>query len=270
MSNPIRIVWLASYPKSGSTWVRFMLLNLLLGKQATTEKLDTLIPDIHNCPGKIHFQPGFPQLVKTHYMLTEHMPLYEMTTGVIYVVRNPMDIALSAANYACLKQEVPDEPDIRNRFLSKYLSDFAANGGDPEWIEGRLGTWEQNVRSWVVDHPTLPLLMIRYEDLIADAAGQLARINHALKFGKDTGEVLDAVESSTFERMRDIEENELRHGIKGFFHRESSPASFRSGNRFMRAGRIGGGRASLTPDQHRLLVERFRPMMDRMGYEAHL
>ena len=68
MSSTARdIIWIASYPKSGNTWVRFMLANLIYGSQASAASLAALIPDIHET-GSGAIGVGGARLFKTHFL----------------------------------------------------------------------------------------------------------------------------------------------------------------------------------------------------------
>src|SRR5271166_6638334 len=100
MTNPPRnIVWIASYPKSGNTWVRFMACNLLFGRQESAEALSLLAPDVHELGPQI-IESGHAGLVKTHFRHSPDLPLAERTAAAIYVVRAPADVLASNFHYA--------------------------------------------------------------------------------------------------------------------------------------------------------------------------
>lgn len=266
MNTPVRVIWLASYPKSGNTWVRFMLLNLLLGKQESTENMAKFIPDIHRCPGYVHFHPGFPALVKTHFLLTDRLPLVHLSAAYIYVVRNPLDVLMSATNYFLLRKGMSPDAEASQSPRARYIQDFLAHGGDPEWIEGRLGSWDENVRSWVMDNQRVPGIVIRYEDLHRDPVQQLGRINDLLRLGASAQQLREAVDNASFDRMRKIENHERTQGVQGFFAAEAA-ANPASGARFMSRGRPGAGN-ELTPVERAQLISRFGPTMKLFGYET--
>jgi hypothetical protein len=124
--NVKNIVWISSYPKSGNTWVRFLLLNLIYGKQETTKDLNRLIPDIH----KSDFTSPPPDqpttFIKSHFKMSEDMPLLERTAGFIYVVRNPIDVVLSNLNYYFWTHSIPNDPVLRDKIKADYIGNGSA------------------------------------------------------------------------------------------------------------------------------------------------
>lgn len=272
MSTSPKIVWIASYPKSGNTWMRFMLLNLLLGRQESTENLDKFIQDIHVLmpkniyPQRLDFPLGSPALMKTHFMLWPEMPFVRLTAGFVYIVRNPLDVVASAANYAFLKTLTPMGESERQRARTQYVQHFVATGAAPDWIEARWGSWDQNVRSWALDNPGFPGIVVKYEDMIRDPLAQLGRVATFLGLRREPQRLQEAVEVSSFDSMKEIETHEVRKGKTGFFSRESTIEGLDAGYRFMSRGTPGGSNVGLTPDERAQLIERFGPTMERLGY----
>lgn len=272
MSNQSKIIWLASYPKSGNTWLRFMLLNLLMGKQSSTENMDKFIPDIHVLmphyayPPRLNIPPGSTVLMKTHFMLWPEMPFINLTAGFIYIVRNPLDVVASAVNYEFLKKPVPENPDERRQRRDQYVRDFITHGAVPGWIEARWGSWDQNVRSYAIDKPPFPGLVLRYEDMVREPLAQFMRVTAFLGIQCEPQRLQEAVEASSFDNMKAIEDREVREGKTGFFSRESSPAGLDAGHRFMSRGKPGGSELVLTAAERVQLLERFGPTMEQIGY----
>lgn len=275
MSAQPKIIWLASYPKSGNTWIRFMLLNLLMGKQTSTENLDKFIPDIHVLmphyayPPQLNIPPGATALIKSHFMLWPQMPFINLTAGFVYIVRNPLDVVASAVNYEFIKKPAPADASDRKKARDQFVRDFITHGAVPGWIEARWGTWDQNVRSYSLDNPRYPGLVLKYEDIVSEPLTQLTRIVEFLGHRADPQRLQDAIDASDFENMRKIEDQEVREGKPGFFSRESSPAGLDAGYRFMSRGKPGGSEMALTADERAQLLERFGPTMERLGYPVH-
>src|SRR5262245_64756041 len=94
-----KIVWLASYPKSGNTWVRFLLANLMVGDVTASEQVKIQIPDIHEGITGQHLFGGHTTIIKTHWKFWTGFPLREDTIGAIYVLRHPIDVLESNQNY---------------------------------------------------------------------------------------------------------------------------------------------------------------------------
>src|SRR6266576_1460422 len=186
------IVWLASYPKSGNTWIRFLLLNLLYGKQESTEHLQTRIPDIHTRGFTIPSPGPSVTYVKSHLKM-DGMPYLDRTWGFIYVVRNPIDVMLSNLSYVYLTYRIPDDPQIRDDVKREYVAQFIEHRGDPRWLRDGMGSWDEHVESWHANPDQLPALFLRYEDLLADTSSELQRVCDFLGLKKTSDEIQSAV-----------------------------------------------------------------------------
>jgi sulfotransferase family protein len=255
------IVWIASYPKSGNTWVRFLLCNLLHGRQDSALSLNTLAPDIHEVGAQILHHPG--GLAKTHFAFSPRMPCAERTAAAIYVVRDPADVI--ASNYHYQRRSGASSEDSPGAF-DRYFDRFVEERGDPRWRELGMGTWEQNACSWLDPNHPFPVLCLRYEALLADphsAARSLARL---LRPGSSDEEIGLAVESSSFARLREVEEADIRHRRVGIFYKPYLQDSIDSGNRFMRSGTAGEGARRLNAEQRARLQAAFPALLRRLGY----
>ncbi len=258
---PKSIVWLASYPKSGNTWVRFLVCNLVFGPQESAAALNELAPDIHEL-GSLE-PPATPLLVKTHFPFGPQLPLASQTAAAIYVVRHPADVLLSNFHYARRSGAVAaDEPAAFDEFVAQFL-EFR---GDPRWIALGMGRWDENVGSWLAQPKEFPVLALRYEDLLADAAGAAARICVLLGLSRTEAEVAAAVAGASFERLRAIEEADIRAERTGIFFKPYLRQTIESGRRFMRAGRAGEAATHLSAAQRQALTAAFGATLQAVGY----
>jgi hypothetical protein len=253
-----------------------MLANLLFGRQTSTENMDRFISDIHvlllpeNVSSRrVEFHRGLPALMKTHFMLRPDMPFFGLTAGFIYIVRNPLDVVASATNYEFLRKHSHADPKQRRLVHDRYVQDFITHGGAPDWIEARLGSWDDNVKSWAVDKPKFPGIVLKYEDMINDPVAQLTRVAAFLGLRCEPQRLQAAVEASSFDNMKAIEDREIRTGTPGFFTRESTVESLDAGYRFMSRGNPGGHKIALTDTERAQLLERFGPTMEQIGYPVH-
>jgi len=259
---PKNIVWIASYPKSGNTWVRFMACNLLFGRQESAAALASLAPDIHEMSGAAGAPAG---LLKTHFAFSPGLPYAERTAAVIYVVRDPADVLTSNFFYAQRSAQVSaDSPDA----FSQYFETFIENRGDPRWIGLGMGSWEQNVRSWLKIAHDFPVLPLRYEDLSADPASACRALAKLLRPDSSADEIQQAVLNSSYTRMREIERSDIREKRVGIFYKPYLQTAIDSGARFMRRGVVGDGAARLTADQRVRLHARFEPLLRDLGYSS--
>jgi hypothetical protein len=258
---PRNIVWIASYPKSGNTWVRFMACNLLFGRQESASALAALAPDIHETGSS-----GVPVpagLLKTHFTFSPSLPCAERTAAAIYVVRDPADVLASNFFYAQRSAQGFDDSPAA---FDQYFNTFVENRGDPRWISLGMGSWEHNVLSWLKTPHSFPILRIRYEDLSADPASVCRAIATLLRPASTSEELRQAVLNSSFSRMREIERADIREKRVGIFYKPYLQASIDSGSRFMRRGVVGDGSARLSADQRRRLRVQFEPLLRDLGY----
>lgn len=270
------IVWLASYPKSGNTWLRAFLHNLLRNPEhpADINQLDrfcygdSLAPlyervagrkvgelsraEIQGLRPKVHegFAQSFPDTVfaKTHNMMAEveGVPLITMahTAGAIYVLRNPLDMALSLADHFGLG------PDQAVHMLN---NPEAGSLTDDRTVFEVYGSWSQHVWSWTrEERPNL--LWLRYEDMLEKPLQSFGRIAQFLGFRPPRPRLEKAIRFSSFKVLAGQEAS------RGF--RERSVHS----QRFFRVGKAGQWRKALSAQQVRALVEGNREQMARFGY----
>jgi hypothetical protein len=258
------IVWIASYPKSGNTWVRFMICNLLFGRQESAAAINGLAPDVHEMGGQLPVAAG-AGLFKTHFPYSASLPEAQRTAAAIYIVRQPCDVLASNFYYA---QRGKCGADWSRADFDEYFDDFAKNRGDRRWIEQGMGTWDENIRSWLcVRHP-FPVLAVKYEDMLADPRRMCEIFAKLVKPGISAAEIDAAVLNSSFARMKEIEETDIRERRIGIFYKPYLQASIDSGRRFMRSGAAGDGSRLLTAGQRERLRVVFRPLLAELGYSG--
>ena len=96
--NKQEIIWLASYPKSGNTWVRFFLYSYYVGIPMKSGDINHKIPDIHSTPELLQSAEN-RIFCKTHFLASDKHPHIKDTAGIIYLLRHPRDVLLSNLNY---------------------------------------------------------------------------------------------------------------------------------------------------------------------------
>lgn len=271
-----RILWLASFPKSGNTWLRAFLANYLADSRTPVdintlpdfafgdmrseayaqiagepaaglswERINALRPRVHHL-----FAAARPGLVfvKTHTLLTTiaRVPTItpEATAGAFYVVRNPLDVALSFADHYGLTVAEGVEA-----VCFRELRIEAKAGHIPQPISD----WTTHVQSWR-QAPGLGCCVLRYEDMLASPQRSFASAVEFLGLKKDRERLQRAIRHSSFRVLAEQERQ------RGFVERS------RNAERFFRRGAAGGWRAELTPEQVVRIVEAHRPLMAELGY----
>jgi hypothetical protein len=255
------VVWIASYPKSGNTWVRFLLANYLAGPIERSRDAEWTVPDSHgafDADALLAWQPVV--YAKTHRRWGPGHPFAARTSSAIFVVRYPKDVMLSNLNYHRLLRG--DESGFSD---ADYIKVFIGAGGDPMWLRAGFGTLDEHTASWMDAPAPLPRLLVRYEDLKTDAAGQLSRIVSFLGLEQDAERIARAAADSTFERMRQLETKEkLTAGSHTIFPGAKPREDW--ARYFVSEGRLGSTLADPYLDQR--FNERFGPLMERLGYAA--
>ncbi len=189
-------VFIVSYPKSGNTFLRFLVGRLINPHvRITFSNIGYYIPDIHYFPdiykyaSKQNINLNRGRILKSHECFD---PRYK---NLIYLIRDPRDVAVSYW-YHYLNVKLIDESYSKDIFYKKY-------------IEGGLdmyGSWMENVGSWLgAREDTSGFLLIRYEDLLADPTAEAIKICNHLQIQSSTSLIENAVKNSSFEEMQNLE-----------------------------------------------------------------
>jgi hypothetical protein len=273
------IIWLASYPKSGNTWLRIFLTNLrrdgaepvninelasspIAGDRAlfdeatgieasdlTPQEIDRLRPLVYE-----HLAAGANEtlFLKVHDAYThtaDGLPLLppRATRGAFYLIRNPLDVAVAFANHAN-----SDLDTIIHRMADEEFALASGTGQLPEQLRQRLLSWSAHVLSWI--EAPFPVLVLRYEDMKQQPLETFAAAARFAGLPADPARVRKAVEFSDFQ---ELQRQEQEHGFR---ERPSQTASF------FREDGWGAWRRELTPEQAARLIRDHREVMRRFGY----
>jgi len=146
-------IFLVSYPKSGNTWTRFLIANLLYPeKHPDFSNINLVIPDPEALSKRTLAKLPRPRILKSHQYFD---PRY---LRIIYVVRDPRDVLLSQYHFHMKRRVIPDSfavDEFAKRFVAGETSPYAS--------------WGENVAGWLATRYNTPgFLLLRYEDMIAD------------------------------------------------------------------------------------------------------
>jgi hypothetical protein len=277
-SGPGQIIWLASYPKSGNTWIRSLLtayrqesgpaldINRLTGtiaasrghldeilgvptSELTVAELHRWLPRVYEAWSRL---PGAPHFVKTHdalvSMATGASPFpLEATRCAVLCVRDPRDVALSAMHHWGLSLE---EAVAR---LSQ--SDFwLGRGADPgPHVPQFISDWSTHTLGWL--RGPLPVLVVRYEDLKRDAAAQLRRIVERAGLPVNATRLEQAAAACALDKLQ---EQERAGGFRERLRASTAP--------FFRSGQVGGWKSEMTATQVQRIVDAHGATMQLLGY----
>jgi hypothetical protein len=238
-------ILLASYPKSGNTWTRFLIANLVFpDREVGFGNLHKFVLD-HQVTVKRDFDRApRPRIVKTHASFD---PRYRR---VVYVVRDPRDVALSQYHYLRKLRRIDDAfpmEEFIERFLTGELKRFP-------------GSWGENVGSWLATRARHPgFLLLRYEDLLTHTASELSRVAAFAGLPATPERIMQAVERSSVEKMRESEKAQGRRStlIKGS----------RTDIAFVRAAKSGGWQTELPKPLVARIEATWGDTMACLGYE---
>ncbi|HJN84314.1 MAG TPA: sulfotransferase domain-containing protein [Candidatus Pelagibacter bacterium] len=240
------IVWCASYPKSGNTWVRGIIASLIYSKDGIFNF--DMLKKVSLFPKRLYFKEftddysnlkkiskywidvqkkinsdGKLRIFKTHNgnynFLGNDFTNKENTTGIIYVVRDPRNIITSIANHYQLNLK-----ESTNFLLDekKFLFNLNDNNDlSEENIITLLGSWKTHYNSWKIASNSL---IIRYEDLLFNTKSEIVRLLNFIKkfinFDCSEKKILNIIKSTSFEKLKKTEE------IEGFEEASNSSIKF--------------------------------------------
>jgi len=214
-------VILGSYPRSGSTWLRFTLFEILTGKPSSFDSVNSAFRGLKDHRQGLPLLPGGGRFIGTHESFRASY------RRAVYLVRDVRDVVLS--EFAFEKNL-----GIGHESLDDYLEEFV--GG-----RKRHGSWQNHVQSWL-DSPLArngELLVIRYEDLRQDSVEMFMKIADFLGMSRDRKVVEKAVANNSVQRMREKEDR--LYTQENYSAVPSRPVkSVQPGGRFIRSGKMGG------------------------------
>jgi hypothetical protein len=249
-------IFQASYPRSGSTWLRFMLFQILTGEDAGFQRIDQCIPEIDAHRGVPPILPRGGRLIKTHEQYRKEY------TRAIFLVRDPRDVLLSAYARAVVDGLAPivSKGDL-DSFLLSCLKGKAI----------QQGCWQDHTRSWL-ESPLAKngnLMVVRYEDLRRNPEQVIGQLLHFLGVTTDVRIIRKAIEDNSLQQMRAKEDTAKRVGEQSALlgcHRNAEGED----GRFVRKGSVGGWRNKLTDAQVKLFDQYAGDMLATLGYETRL
>jgi aryl sulfotransferase len=273
------IIWLASYPRSGNTWLRVFLANLRADGEAPVdinklefgtiasaraifdeatgiessdlapEEIERLRPAVYEHWAVLSEEPLFFKIHDAYTYPAGGYPLVppQATRGAIYLIRNPLDVAVSFADHANQDLETIIDCMADEEFA---LSSRAS--GLREQLRQRLLSWSGHVLSWV--QAPIRVMVLRYEDMILKPLDTFTQAAQFAGLPDAPERVLKALGWSDF---KELQRQEQDHGFN-----ERPPHA----QSFFRAGGYGGWRRELRPGQVARLVQNHQEVMKRFGY----
>lgn len=275
------LIWLASYPKSGNTWLRILLDSVLQyqGETIDINKINTAglrimrrshfdeflefnsgeltMSETNFFKRKYYLEYGLKAqqdvFIKTHEANVfvggrEQLIPEQVTKLCIYIVRNPLDIVGSLSNH----YHVGVDKAIEIMGDSAFTS-FRPKKGITSNVPELIGDWSLHVNSWI-ESKGLPLLLVKYEDLLKQPVATLSKIMQALNQPAVKDLLQSAVINNSFNKLVNQEQN------SGFREKIVDSGSF------FRKGKSGSWKEELTSTQIKQIVQSHGEAMHKLGY----
>ncbi len=236
--------FLVSYPRSGNTWLRFLLGEALFEQEVTFANMEMLVPDIYRVSRAHLARLPRPRYIKSHEPYDSRYP------KVIYLLRDPRDVAISYYHWLRKFRR------LENEDLNAFIESFTAPITDSRvWYGG----WGEHVRSWYQNRHAVPqgCLFVRYEDLLANPAETLTNILHFLGHPLTPSRVQEIVSHNTFKRMKAREQSDRQAPIFSETRQDIA---------FVRAGKAQQWREVFTAAQRSRFSVAFGDLMQQFGY----
>jgi hypothetical protein len=257
-----------AYPKSGITFLSHMLFRALFERPDDWSELHrNYIIDLHQYPDRCTNGESGPFYVKSHFAFGPVLPLRERARRAILLVRDPIDVMMSAWDYKHLTGEgdllLLDEA-ARAPVFHQFVADWISSGGQAyQWA----GNWRDNVNSWL-DQLEVPFLVIRYETLKARPAEELRRITDFLDRPLSPEQLAVAVDFGDVKNMRLNEERAVAAGEAGLNYRREFAAGYARGYRFIGRLHQNSYQTVLDDQQRRLADAAFGPTIQKLALLA--
>ena len=273
------IIWLASYPKSGNTFVRTLLSAYFFSedghfdfkylksiKQFPSKKLFNKIGINTNDENEILKNYLYAQeyinkrapliLLKTHssmFVINKFkFTNLDNSLGAIYIVRDPRNIVTSFSNHFNLNL---------NESAKKMVSDSVLGESTDKKMITYILSWKKHYESWKLFKKEKKYLLIKYEDIIKKPKEILIEmINFIFKLSNnksniDLKKIDNVIASTTFEKLKKLEND---------FGFEEKPNKMKSN--FFKLGNKNKWQNILDEDVEKLITDEFREEIRELGY----
>jgi hypothetical protein len=238
---------LVSYPRSGNTWARFLIANLLYPeREVSFTSVERLIPDTSTISSRALKRIPRPRVIKSHEYFDPRYP------RVIYIVRDPRDVALSFYHLQRKYGQIAD-----GHPMDQYVDDFV----DGRLKSADLGTWGENVSSWFYTRGHSDnFLLLRFEDMLQNTRRELLRIADFMGLSTTETILQLAIDNSSSDRMRKLEQQQQNEWIGSRKYRKEIP--------FVRTAKAGNWQNGLSERSVMRIEAAWGDLMNPLGYRT--
>tara|TARA_Y100000591_G_C21814317_1_gene689756 strand:+ start:19 stop:870 length:852 start_codon:yes stop_codon:yes gene_type:complete len=234
-------IFIASFPKSGNTWVRLIVANLL-NKKPNFNNIDHFLPETYSYKESFYFQNSENiRIFKSHDYFDHRFK------KVIYVVRDPREIIVSSYFFQMKIGTIK-----KNYSKKKFIIDFIKGK-----YSANFGTWEQNVGSWYGSR-NQNIIFVRYEDLKEKPRHEIKKISKFLKIKISDKKILKIINRTSF---KNLQSEEKKDSLKW------NSIKSKSNIPFFRSGKKNSWKKFFTPDENNLIKKTFGRHMKIFNYK---
>lgn len=277
---PNKIIWLASYPKSGNTWFRaflsalmgegkieinnmktdgifssreiFDLITDLDSRDLYDEEIKNMLPDVYR---QLAAERKQTQLVKVHdaYAWNDNNEAIipaDVTHCAVYIIRNPLDVVASLANH---NGSTIDEAITLMNNKNGCLAYQRNNLNIANQLRQLMYDWSSHVTSWT-ELPDFPVYVIRYEDMLADPFNTFNNALKAIGWNYPKEKIEAAINASSFDKLKSQEKE------AGFYEKSKKSPEF------FRGGVSGNWRKELNDEQAKKILLNHEMVMKQYKY----
>lgn len=235
-------VFLVSYPKSGNTWVRFLIANYISDTKVDFRSSNYLVPDIHFNLDDIFKIKTSPRFIKSHF------PYKKEYKKVVYIIRDGRDVAVSYYYHKIKTGEITGTENFE-----KFLYDF--------FLASKLefGDWGNHLKSWIQNENSSKILYIKYEDLKQNS---LEMLQHIIQFSNipfDTEKIKLALSHSSYQSMKEKENADPKY----FFEERKLK---NTGYGFIRKGEVGDWKNHFSEQMNVDFLKKYGDIMKKLKY----
>ena len=241
-----RIIYLASYPKSGNTWLRFILGHYLSEDKVDFSNCHKIIPDFDANPQDIALVKNNPVFAKSH---SSYQPDFKKA---IYIYRDGRDVSVSYFYHLKGKKTF-----AQNVLFPEFFWDYFMTG------KVFCGDWGKHVESWL-DQAGNDILFTSYEKLKNDTFGQMKRLLQFSGVIIDPNRLKQAIDNSSVTEMSNAEK---KHKEKYGTYSLEQKTTFAEDFNFVRKGVVGDWRSYYDEKMLKAFEEKYGSLMRRLNYE---
>lgn len=274
------IIWLVSYPKSGNTWFRVFLTNLLSesnvpasindlaetsisssrkifdeytglsSSDLTFEEIDNMRPDVYRMQSQESEELLFKKVHDKYYTVAKDQSLFpsEISKGAIYIIRNPFDVLVSFAYHSAKPVE-----KMISAFNNSNYAFCDKNDKLQNQLRQIMGSWSDHVNSWT-EQNNIPVSIVRYEDMIHDTVKTFSKTVEFIGIKKSKFQIEEALKKSDFSVLS---KQEKENGFKEKMIKSKS---------FFRKGKSGDWQNHLNEKMMKEIIANHIKVMSKFGY----